>query len=76
MLKNKKRLISMPVRVKACIVLGAVLYWVLSTVGFRFRVSVVFLTPDQYTCSGKNLYSIGCCLVMVAVYYWLLFPGK
>ena len=71
-----KRLISMPVRVKACTVLGVVLYWLLSTIGCCFRVSVFFLTPDQYACSGKSLHSIGCCLVLVAVYYWLLFLGK
>ena len=51
---------------------GAGLWWVLPAGGCCFQVSDFFQTPDQYACSGKSLYGIGCCLLLVAVYYWLL----
>ena len=77
----------MPVRVKACIVLAAVFYWLLSTIGCCFRVSVFFKRLISMPVRVKAcivlaavlywlLSTIGCCLLLVAVYYWLLFPGK
>ena len=83
-----KRLISMPVRVKACIVLGAVLYWLLSTIGCCFRVSVFFKRLISMPVRVKASIVLAavyywllstivcCCLLLVPVYCWLLFPGK
>ena len=66
-----------------CIVLGAVLYWLLSTIGCCLRVSDFFkrlisMSVRAKACIvlGAVLYwllsCIGCCLLLVAVYYWLL----
>ena len=53
----------MPVWVKSCIVLGAVYYWLLSTIGCCLLLVAVYYWL---------LSTIGCCLLLVAVYYWLL----